>query len=114
MAFVYFSCALLCQRVFSLPTKGRTFYAKLSSWFNGRLKTGAKLYGGNFPRLFVKGTIVKVDEAKGEALISFPGRFEAHWRKASYFQGDFIRSTLTGKKMELSQKEFLDREGEQL
>lgn len=100
-------------RAFSLPTKGRTIYVKLSSWFSGKRKAGAKLYGKNFLRLYVRGTIVKVDEAKGEALISFPGRFEAHWRKASYFHRDFISYTLTGRRMELSQQEFLDREGEQ-
>ena len=72
------------------------------------------LYGDQASYLWVCGIIVQLNNKENAALISFPARFEAHWRKASYFQDKstvLLSSQLTGKKVELTRKLFISREG---
>ena len=62
----------------SLPEVDTFIFAKISSWFRGRLY---EIYGKDAKLLYVKGIVKVADENKLEALISFPERIQTHWMK---------------------------------
>ena len=73
----------IIRMFYNLPKVDNVFYVQLLSWFLNNRKEGARIYGQNFLKFWVKAVVVKVSD--GGALVSLPSLLELHDKKASYF-----------------------------